>query len=73
MLYNLAKKGVAMVTGAQCQEITDKGLVITSRRGKQQTIPANTIVLAVGPRSNDTLARKLEGKVKSIHLALISG
>jgi len=68
LLYNLAKKGVAMVTGARCQEITDKGLSITSRRGKQQTISADSIVLAVGSRPNTTLARKLEGKVKSIHL-----
>ena len=68
LLYNLAKRGVAMVTGALCQQITDEGLIITSRRGRQQTIAADTVVLSVGSRPDAALARELEGKVTSLHL-----
>jgi len=67
LLYNLAKRGVAMVTGAKCEQITNEGLIITSRRGRQQTIPADTIVVAAGSVSNRSLAKELGGKVKTLY------
>ena len=68
LLYNLAKKGVAMVTGARCEQIAGEGLIITSRRGRQQTIPADTVVIAAGSTPNRSLAMELEGKVKSLYV-----
>jgi len=68
LLYSLAKRGVVMVTGARINQITEEGLTITSRRGKQQAVPADHIVLAVGSRPNAVLAGEVKGKVESIYL-----
>ena len=51
-----------MLTGVSYEEITSEGLVITNKEGKKQTIPADTIVLAVGARPNTALLSILEGK-----------
>jgi NADH dehydrogenase FAD-containing subunit len=40
----LGEKGATMITGATCKEITKKGLVITTKKGKEQTIEADTVV-----------------------------
>ena len=38
------KKGVTMITGVKSMEITDKGLVITTKEGKKETIEADSII-----------------------------
>lgn len=68
LLYNLAVKGVAMVTGAACREITDEGLVITTRRNKRQIIAADTVVLAAGSRPDAFPALTIEGLVADLRL-----
>ncbi|MBW1819098.1 MAG: hypothetical protein JRJ60_18315 [Deltaproteobacteria bacterium] len=68
LLYNLAKQGVTMVTGATCGPITDEGLTITTRRNKQQSLSADTVVIAAGSRSDASLATKLDGLTAPLYL-----
>ncbi len=64
----LDKKGVARFTGVKYEEINDKGLVITTREGKKQTLEADTIVLALPFLPNTDIAKSLEGKVPKTHV-----
>ena len=63
----LAKKGAVMMTGVRYEEITEKGLTITTKEGKRQTIEADTIVTALPLTPNTELLRSLEGKVPEIY------
>ncbi len=67
LLGRLTLKGVTMLTGVSYEEITPEGLVIINKDGKKQTIPADTIVLAVGARPNTALLSILEGKVPEVY------
>jgi len=67
LVGRLADKGVTMLTGVRYEEITPDGLVITNREGRQQTIPADTIVLAAGSRPNTELLKALEEKVPEVY------
>ncbi|MCX5999186.1 MAG: FAD-dependent oxidoreductase, partial [Chloroflexi bacterium] len=63
LLARLADKGVAVLTGIQCRELTEDGLVISSKEGEVRTIRANNVVLASGDRSNRVLVEELRDTV----------
>ena len=70
LLTRLEEKGVLLITGVKEYEaITEDGLVIIDGEGKQQTLEADTIVLAAGAIPNDQMARAIQGKVGEVHLA----
>lgn len=70
LLTRLNGKGVTLITGAREYEtITEDGLVLINSEGKQQTLEADTIVLAAGAISDDRLAKAIEGKISEIHRA----
>jgi 2,4-dienoyl-CoA reductase (NADPH2) len=50
------------------EEITDKGLIVTTREGQRQTIEADTIITATSPRLNTELFKAIEGKVPEVYL-----
>jgi 2,4-dienoyl-CoA reductase (NADPH2) len=62
----IAEKDALIITNAKINRITDKGLVI-SVGGKEQTIAADTIALALPLQPNTTLQKKLEGKSGEIY------
>jgi 2,4-dienoyl-CoA reductase (NADPH2) len=64
----LDKKGVARFTGVKYEEINDKGLVITTKEGKKQTIEADTIVLALPFLPNTDIAKSLKGKASETYI-----
>jgi 2,4-dienoyl-CoA reductase-like NADH-dependent reductase (Old Yellow Enzyme family)/thioredoxin reductase len=67
LLYSRLKKlGVAMITNAKVEEITDDG-VVYEKDGKKQTIDADSIVLAVGSKPNTSLMNTLKGKVSELY------
>jgi len=68
LLARLADKGVTILTGVQCRELTKDGLVITTGQGKEQTIKADSIVIAAGGKPNTTILEALKGLVSEIHL-----
>jgi pyruvate/2-oxoglutarate dehydrogenase complex dihydrolipoamide dehydrogenase (E3) component len=65
-LFKLGMKGINMLTGAKCQRITKEGVEIINRTGRRLTLKADTIVFAVGSRSNNQLAKELEGSGKLV-------
>ena len=67
LLNWLAEKGVVRMTEVKYEEITDKGLTITTKEGKRQTIEADTIVTAMALQPSTELLKKLEGSVPEIY------
>jgi 2,4-dienoyl-CoA reductase (NADPH2) len=63
----LDEKGVAMLPGIKYEEITDKGLIITTQEGKKQTIEADTIVTALPLLPNTELLEELDGIVPEVY------
>jgi len=68
LLARLLSKGVTTLTGVRYQEISDQGVIITTREGKRQTVEVDTVVLAAGSLPNTELRDALEGKVSELHL-----
>lgn len=61
------KKGVTMITQVKDMEITDKGVIITTKEGKKQIIEADSIIPTM-PLAPDTgLLKSLEGKAPEIY------
>lgn len=66
-LDGLRGKQVAMLTSAICEEITEGSVIVTTGEGQKETIQADTVILAVGYRTNDDLFKALEGKVPEVY------
>jgi thioredoxin reductase len=56
-----------MLTEVKYEEITDKGLTVTTKEGKRQILEADTIVTAMPLRANTDLLKSLEGSAPEIH------
>jgi 2,4-dienoyl-CoA reductase (NADPH2) len=63
----LNEKGVTMFTGVKHEEITSKGLVITSKEGKQTTIESDTTVLILPLKPNTDFIKSLEKVAPEIY------
>ncbi len=61
------RKGVVTMTGVKYEEITDKGLTITTKEGEKKTLEADTIVPALPLGPNMELAKMLEGKAPEVY------
>jgi len=63
----LAEKGVAILTGAECREITDEGAIVRTRDGTVRTVIADTVITALPTLSNPALSKVLEGVVPEVY------
>jgi 2,4-dienoyl-CoA reductase (NADPH2) len=63
----LEKKGAATYTGAKFEEVTDAGLVITTREGKKTILVADTIVVALPLLPNKAVIKNLGGKARETY------
>jgi 2,4-dienoyl-CoA reductase (NADPH2) len=61
------KKGVTMITGVKSMKTTNKGLDITNREGKKETIEADSIVVTSPLAQNISLSESLKGKVPEVY------
>jgi pyruvate/2-oxoglutarate dehydrogenase complex dihydrolipoamide dehydrogenase (E3) component len=68
LLHRLKINGVTMLTGVKCQRIEGKRVFITNKEGLEQNIEANTVVIAVGAKSNNELYKYLKDVVPEIYL-----
>ncbi|NLH44746.1 MAG: FAD-dependent oxidoreductase, partial [Acholeplasmataceae bacterium] len=69
MLLDLLKiHNIEVITGSSLLEVTDSGAVLISNKFKKQNITADTIVIAVGFKSNRELYNKLYGKITDLYL-----
>ena len=69
IMRSLEERGVAMLAGAKYEEITRKGLTITTQEGQRRTIEADTIVLVDDDKPNDQLLEAMKGKVAEVYAA----
>ncbi|MHB8086376.1 MAG: FAD-dependent oxidoreductase, partial [Dehalococcoidia bacterium] len=69
-LISIAGKGVIIKTGARCEKASAEGVTICTANGAGQAIPADTVVIATGSKSDRRLFDELEGKVA---LAILVG
>jgi NADPH-dependent 2,4-dienoyl-CoA reductase/sulfur reductase-like enzyme len=67
LIDGLRSKKVTLLTSATCEEIGEGSVLVTTADGNRVTIPADTIVIAVGYKANDRLREALEGKVSEIY------
>jgi 2,4-dienoyl-CoA reductase (NADPH2) len=63
----LLEKGTSMLTGVKYERITDQGITISTKDGKQQTIVADTIVTALPMLPNVELEKSLKGIVPEVY------
>jgi 2,4-dienoyl-CoA reductase (NADPH2) len=61
------KKGVTVISGVKSMEINDKGMVITTREGKKETLEADSILPTSPLTANTKLLDGLKGKVSEIY------
>ncbi|MFC2039515.1 FAD-dependent oxidoreductase, partial [Chloroflexota bacterium] len=67
LLKMLAENGVCVLTDSNLGRVTDEGAVIVNKRRRYQAdLKADTVVLAVGLKPEESLARALEGKMSEI-------
>jgi len=67
LLYRRLKGlGVVMLTNAKVEKITRES-VVYEKGGKKQTVPADSVVLAMGSKPNSGLMKALEGKVHELY------
>jgi 2-enoate reductase len=67
LMDGLRSKKVTLLTSATCEEIKEGSVQVTTADGKKETIPADTVIIAVGYKANDSLYKALEGKVPEIY------
>jgi 2,4-dienoyl-CoA reductase (NADPH2) len=67
LIGRLEKQGVTMIGEAKCKEITDQGLVITTKDGQTRTLAADNILIALPYSPNTSLQKSLEGIVPEVH------
>jgi len=58
----LDKKGVARFTEVKYEEITNKGLVITTKEGEKKTLEADTMIITLPFLPNTDIVKSLEKK-----------
>jgi 2,4-dienoyl-CoA reductase-like NADH-dependent reductase (Old Yellow Enzyme family)/thioredoxin reductase len=67
LMDGLRSKKVTLLASATCEEIREGSVLVNTAEGKKETIPANTVIIAVGYKANDRLYKALEGKVSEIY------
>jgi 2,4-dienoyl-CoA reductase (NADPH2) len=67
LLNWLYEKGVTILSGVKYEEITDKGLSLTTKEGKKETIKADTIITALPMLPNTELLEELNGLVPEVY------
>ncbi len=69
LLGRLRKKGVEILTGARCREVTDTGLMFLDGDGEKRHLEADTVVLAAGSKSNRELYDSVSSLVAETYVA----
>jgi 2,4-dienoyl-CoA reductase (NADPH2) len=67
LLNWLEGKGVLMMSGVRYEEITEKGLTVTTKEGKRVIIEADTIVTALPLLPNTELVKSLKGSTTEVY------
>ncbi|MHB8104851.1 MAG: FAD-dependent oxidoreductase, partial [Dehalococcoidales bacterium] len=63
----LDKKGIVRYTEAKFNEVTAKGVVITTKEGERKTLEADTILVTLPYQPNTAIAKSLSGKAPEVY------
>ena len=61
------QKGVSLLSGVKYEEITDKGLTITTKEGEKRVLAADTILPALAMAPDTEFVKSLEGTAPEIY------
>jgi thioredoxin reductase len=67
LLTWLEEKGVRVIAEATLEEVNKRGLVITTKDGKKQTLKADTIVTAMPMLADTELFRQFQGAAEEVY------
>ena len=67
LFWWLEQKGVPLFSGVKYEEITDKGLTITTREGEKRILAADTILPALAMTPDTGFVKSLEGAAPEIY------
>lgn len=68
LLDGLKEKQVTILTSAECKEIRQGGVSVKMSDGQERTVPADSVILAVGYKTNPDLFESLKSKVPELYL-----
>lgn len=68
MLDTLKKAGVQLLNRSMAKEITDEVVLYQDHDGKQRSLPADTVIIAMGARADTSLADALEEAGFEVHI-----
>ena len=63
----VGKKGVTTINGAKSLEITNEGVVVTTKQGKKETLLADSVIPTSPLKPNTGLLKLLEGKAPEVY------
>ena len=58
---------VAVLAGVRVQEIIDTGVMVVDSEGQRREVKANTVILAVGLKPDNSLYKSLAGEIAEVH------
>jgi 2,4-dienoyl-CoA reductase (NADPH2) len=67
LMYWLKDHGVKFVTEVKYKEITGKGLVVTTKDGKEKLIKGDTIITALPLKPDTSFFNNMKGKAKEVY------
>ena len=67
LLDGLREQQITMMTNTTCVGIVEDGILVKTDEDEQQKIPADSIILAVGYRLNDTLFLAIKDKLPEVY------
>lgn len=67
LMGHLKGLNVELYTSCRCQEITDTSVTYLDADGQAHTIPADTVIAAVGDRADASLYEELKGKIDEVY------
>ena len=67
LLQSLQEHGIRSLPGLKLKEVTKQGILVENENGEQQSLEADTVVLATGLSANNSLYDQLYGEVAEIY------
>jgi 2-enoate reductase len=68
LLEELSRNKVTILTNHTIKELTEKGVVASDKDGTLQTFQADTIVVALGAKSEEKMVENLKNKVSELYI-----
>ena len=67
LMEKLTENGVNVLPNMTIREFTDEGLLAADREGNEQILKADTVILALGAKSENRLAKDLRDTVLELY------